>query len=163
MGYVADRWHKTRPEPGEPECGQHKGKVASVAHGKGKRWQARYDAPSGKEITSLWATKPEAEAEIVKQEAAKQNGSWMDPKAGQVTVREFALKTWLPAQVVIDRSRLKYMGVLTRYLFPEWGDRQIRSIRPSEAAAWQQMLTAKYKLTGASPNRASICVSIRWW
>jgi integrase len=158
MGYVADRWHKSRPEPDEPECGQHKGKVASAVHGKGKRWQARYDSPSGKEITSLWATKPEAEAEIVKQEAAKQNGSWMDPKAGQITVRDFSLKVWLPAQVVSDRSRLKYDGTLTRYLFPEWGDRQIRSIRPSEAAAWQQLLMSKYKLSGASPNRAAICV-----
>lgn len=158
MGYVADRWHKTRPKPEEPECGEHKGMVASKAHGTGKRWQARYNDPSGREITSLHRTKVEAEQEIVKQEAAKQNGSWMDPKAGQVTVREFALKTWLPAQVVIDRSRIKYEGTLTRYLFPEWGDRQIRSIRPSEAAAWQQLLTSKYKLKGASPNRAAICV-----
>jgi integrase len=158
MGYVADRWHKTRPGPDEPECGEHKGKVASAAHGKGKRWQARYDDPSGGERTSLWATKAEAEAEVVKQESAKQSGSWMDPKAGQVTVREFALKTWLPAQVVIDRSQHKYRRNLDRYLFPEWGDRQIRSIRPSEAAAWQQILTTKYKLSGTHPNRVAICV-----
>ncbi|MFJ8301550.1 tyrosine-type recombinase/integrase [Streptomyces sp. NPDC094447] len=158
MGYVADRWHKTRPGPSEPECGEHKGKVASSTHGQGKRWQARYDDPSGRERTSLWTTKAEAEAEVVKQEAAKQAGSWMDPKAGQVTVRDFALKTWLPAQDVIGRSQLKYEGTLTRYLFPEWGDREIRSIRPSEAAAWQKMLTSKYGLTGASPNRAAICV-----
>lgn len=158
MGYVADRWHKTRPEPGEPECGEHKGMVASKSHGKGKRWQARYDAPNGREITSLHRTKTEAEQEIIKQEAAKQNGSWMDPKAGQVTVREFALKTWLPAQIVNQRSLIKYQGALERYLFPEWGDRQMRSIRPSEAAAWQQLLTSKYKLKGASPNRTAICV-----
>ena len=75
MGYVADRWHKTRPGPDEPECGQHKGMVASAAHGRGKRWQARYDDPNGKEITSLWATKVEAEREITKQEGAKLSGS----------------------------------------------------------------------------------------
>ena len=158
MGYVADRWHKTRPQPGEPECGEHKGMVAAKVHGQGKRWQARYDAPNGREITSLHRTKTEAENEIIKQEAAKQNGSWMDPKAGQVTVREFALKTWLPAQVVNPRSLMKYESTLERYLFPEWGDRQIRSIRPSEAAAWQQLLTSKYKLKGVSPNRVAICV-----
>lgn len=155
MGYVADRWHKTRPKPDEPECGEHKGLVASQAHGKGKRWQARYDDPNGNEVTSLHRTKTEAEAEIVKQEAAKQTGSWLDPKAGKVTVKEFALQTWLPAQNVIDRTHANYLGCLERYLFPEWGDREMRSIKPSEAGAWQQMLTSKYKLKKSYPNRVA--------
>lgn len=158
MGYVADRWHKTRPGPDEPECGDHKGLVASKAHGVGKRWQARYDAPTGREITSLHRTKTEAEQEIVKQESAKLSGSWMDPKAGEVTVRDFGLKTWLPAQNVGGRSRIKYLAYLERYLFPEWGHRQIRSIKPSDAATWQGLLASKYKLSGASPSRVAICV-----
>lgn len=155
MGYVADRWHKTRPTPGEAECGEHKGKVPSAAHGKGKRWQARYDDPNGREITSLHATKVQAEAEIVKQEAAKQTGSWLDPKAGRVTVEKFALETWLPAQKIIARTETVYRGVLNLYLIPEWGNREIRSIKPSEAGAWQQKLTTKYKLSGSYPNRVA--------
>ncbi|MFI2314134.1 hypothetical protein AMK17_25160 [Streptomyces sp. CB00072] len=155
MGYVADRWHKTRPNPGEPECGQHKGMVASAVHGKGKRWQARYDDPNGKEVTSLWATKTEAEREINKQEAAKATGSWLDPKAGRVTVERFALDTWLPAQSIIGRSETEYLGALRRYCFPEWGHREIRSIKPSEAGAWQKLLTTKYNLKGTYPNRVA--------
>lgn len=155
MGYVADRWHKTRPNEGDPECGEHKGLVASKAHGKGKRWQARYDDPNGREITSLHKTKTEAEKEINKQEAAKDNGSWIDPKAGQVTVEKYALETWLPAQNINARSVKEYRGALDRYLIPEWGNRQIRSIRPSEAGAWQQQLTTKYKLSGGYPNRVA--------
>ncbi|WP_327329883.1 site-specific integrase [Streptomyces sp. NBC_01201] len=155
MGYVADRWHKTRPGPDDPECGQHKGMVASAAHGKGKRWQARYDDPNGREITSLWATKVEAEREITKQEGAKQSGSWLDPKAGKVTVEQFALDTWLPAQSIIGRSETEYLGALRRYLFPEWGNREIRSIKPSEAGAWQKLLVSKYKLSGTYPNRVA--------
>ncbi|UZK54044.1 hypothetical protein NEH16_07675 [Streptomyces drozdowiczii] len=131
MGYVADRWHKTRPKPGEPECGQHKGMVAAAAHGKGKRWQARYDDPNGKEVTSLWATKVEAEREINKQEAAKQSGSWLDPKAGRVTVERFARDTWLPAQSINGRSENEYEGALRRYLFPSGGTG--RSVRSSPA------------------------------
>ena len=155
MGYVADRWHKTRPKPDDPECGEHKGLVASQAHGKGKRWQARYDDPNGGERTSLHKTKAEAEAEIVKQESAKQTGSWLDPKAGIVTVEKYALETWLPAQGIIGRSVKEYRGALDRYLIPEWGNRQIRSIKPSEAGAWQQLLTAKYNLSGSYPNRVA--------
>lgn len=155
MGYVADRWHKSRPSKDDTECGQHKGLYPSAAHGKGKRWQARYDDPSGKELTSLWATKVEAERELLKQEGAKLTGSWLDPKAGRVTVERFARDTWLPAQSIIGRSETEYEGALRRYLFPEWGNREIRSIKPSEAGAWQKLLTAKYKLTGTYPNRVA--------
>lgn len=155
MGYVADRWHKKRPGPDEPKCGEHKGLVASKVHGVGKRWQARYDDPSGREITSLHRTKAEAEQEIIKQEAAKQQGSWLDPKAGLVTVEKYALETWLPAQNIIGRSVKEYRGALDRYLIPEWGNRQIRSIKPSEAGAWQQLLTSKYNLSGSYPNRVA--------
>lgn len=155
MGYVADRWHKTRPTPGAKECGQHKGQVASAAHGQGKRWQARYDGPDGKERTSLWATKVEAEREITKQEGAKLTGSWLDPKAGVVTVERFARDTWLPAQSIIGRSETEYEGALRRYLFPEWGTREIRSIKPSEAGAWQKLLVSKYALSGTYPNRVA--------
>jgi integrase len=155
LGYVADRWHKSRPAPDEAECGEHKGLVPSAAHGKGKRWQARYDDPFGNERTSLHRTKAEAEAEIVRQESAKQTGSWIDPKAGTVTVERYALETWLPAQSVIGRSAHEYRGVLERYLIPEWGPRQMRSIRPSEAGAWQQLLTTKYGLSGSYPNRVA--------
>ncbi|MDF2708135.1 MAG: hypothetical protein K0R62_3787, partial [Nonomuraea muscovyensis] len=153
MGYVADRWHKTRPSKDDPECGEHKGLVASKAHGKGKRWQARYDDPNGREVTSLHRTKTEAEKEITKQESAKQTGSWLDPKAGMITVERYALDTWLPAQSIIGRSVKEYRGAIDRYLIPEWGNRQIRSIKPSEAGAWQQLLTTKYKLKGGYPNR----------
>lgn len=155
MGYVADRWHKTRPGPNDKECGQHNGQFPAAAHGKGKRWQARYDGPDGRERTSLWRTIPEAEREIVKQEAAKQTGSWLDPKAGKVTVERFARDTWLPAQSINGRSEVEYEGALRRYLFPEWGHREIHSIKPSEAGAWQKLLTTKYKLSGAYPNRVA--------
>lgn len=155
MGYVADRWHKTRPGPDEPECGQHKGMVAAAAHGKGKRWQARYDDPTGREITSLWATKVEAEREINKQESAKDAGTWLDPKAGKVTVERFARDTWLPAQAINGRTENQVEGILRRYLYPEWGPREMRSIKPSEAGAWQKLLISKYKLSGATPNRVA--------
>ncbi|MFI1889884.1 tyrosine-type recombinase/integrase [Streptomyces jumonjinensis] len=129
--------------------------MASANHGKGKRWQARYDGPDGRERTSLWRTVPEAEREIVKQEGAKLTGSWLDPKAGKVTVERFARDTWLPAQSIIGRSEVEYEGALRRYCFPEWGSREIRSIKPSEAGAWQKLLTGKYGLSGSYPNRVA--------
>ncbi len=155
MGYVADRWHLARPPAGAKECGEHKGKVASSAHGQGKRWQARYLDPDGIERTSLWRTKPEAEKEITKQESAKLSGSWVDPDRGKMAIERVVFDIWLPATNTIERTKHEYRGVMNRYLIPEWEGREIRSIRPSEAGAWQNLLTTKYELSGSTPNRTS--------
>ncbi|MBU5946745.1 site-specific integrase [Streptomyces sp. PAM3C] len=155
MGYVVDRWHLARPPEGAPECGEHKGKVASKVHGQGKRWQARYLDPTGQERTSLWRTKPEAEKEILKQESAKLDGSWVDPDRGKTKVEQVVFDIWLPATSTIERTKREYRGVMNRYLIPEWGDREVRSIRPSEAGAWQNLLTTKYELSGSTPNRTA--------
>lgn len=155
MGRVVDRWHLSRPPEGAPECGEHKGKVASSVHGQGRRWQARYDGPDGRERTSLWRTQTEAQTEVNRQEGAKLDGSWVDPARGKLKVEKVVFDIWLPAQSIISRTEREYRGVMNRYLIPEWGTREIRSPRPSEAGAWQQLLTTKYELTGQTPNRVA--------
>lgn len=155
MGYVADRWHKSRPGLGEKECGEHKGRVPSKVHGKGLRWQARYDGPDGKERTQAFKTRAEAEAYVQEQETALRRGSWLDPSAGDITVEEFTLTFWLPAQAIESRTRYEYLGIINRYLLPELGSRPIKSIRPSEAGAWQALLTSKYELGGTTPNKVA--------
>ena len=112
MGYVSDRWHRSRSAGvGDPTC-EHRGRVPSASHGKGKRWQARYDGPDGRERTSLFTTRVEAERHLTKQEHDKHSGSWLDPRAGRVTVERFALEVWLPAQNVIGRTRTQYERTL---------------------------------------------------
>lgn len=155
MGYVVDRWHLARPPAGAEECGEHKGKVASSVHGQGKRWQARYLSPSGQEKTSLWRTQAEAQREITKQESAKLDGSWVDPDRGKMKIERVVFDIWLPATNTIERTKHEYRGVMNRYLIPEWEGREIRSVRPSEAAAWQNLLTTKYELAGSTPNRTA--------
>lgn len=155
MGYVVDRWHLSRPPSRSDECGEHKGKVASTVHGQGKRWQARYVGPDGKERASLWRTQAEAQKEITKQEGAKLDGSWVDLERGKTKVERVVFDVWLPATSTIERTKIEYRGVMKRYLIPEWGDREIRSIRPSEAGAWQNLLTSKYELSGTTPNRTA--------
>ncbi|RLV75905.1 hypothetical protein D3C57_108885 [Streptomyces rapamycinicus NRRL 5491] len=44
-----DRWHKSRPRAGEPECREHPGLVPSGEHGCEKRWQARWRDENGRQ------------------------------------------------------------------------------------------------------------------
>lgn len=146
MGHVRDLWHKKGPN------GK---KIRTEYYGKGKRWQARWETPDGDPKTKLFAKQVDAEKEVTKQEHAVLSGDWLDPEAGKVKVGDYALDVWLPAQGVIGRTEVEYRGVLNRYLIPEWGRRQMRTIKPSEAGAWQALLTTKYELTGSTPNRAA--------
>lgn len=146
MGHVRDLWHKKGPD-GTLE--------RTTYYGKGKRWQARWINALGEPKTATFAKKIEADRELTKQEAAALQGDWLDPEAGKVSVGTFALETWLPAQSIIGRTEKEYRGVLNRYLLPEWGRRQIRSIKPSEASAWQALLVSKYELTGTYPNKVA--------
>jgi integrase len=146
MGHVRDMWHKKGPD-GEP--------VRTDYYGRGKRWQARWDDPDGDPKTKLFKKKVDAEHEVTRQEAAVLAGDWLDPEAGKVKVIDYAFKVWLPAQDIKGRTEIEYRGVLNRYLVPEWGRRQMRNIRPSEAKAWQALLTSKYELGGTTPNRVA--------
>jgi integrase len=146
VGYVHDLWHK-KGANGRP--------VRTGYYGKGKRWQARWETPEGDPKTKTFKTQVDAQKHVTKMDHAILSGDYLDPEAGKVRVGDYALDVWLPAQSVIGRTALEYRGVLTRYLVPEWGRRQMRTIKPSEAGAWQALLTTKYELTGATPNRAA--------
>jgi integrase len=146
VGHVRDLWHKKGPNGTL---------VRTSYYGTGKRWQARWETPDGEPKTKTFAKKVDAEKEVTKQEHAVLSGDWLDPEAGKVKVGDYALGVWLPAQGVNARTEIEYRGVLNRYLVPEWGRRQLRTIKPSEAGAWQALLTSKYELTGTTPNRVA--------
>lgn len=59
MAQIADRWHKSRPEPGEAPCAEH-GRVPSAVHGKGDRWQARW-RDGGRQCSQNFSRRPDAE------------------------------------------------------------------------------------------------------
>lgn len=146
MGHVRDLWHKKGPD-GQLERTSY--------YGSGKRWQARWETPDGDPKTRLFAKKVDAEKEVTKQDHAVLSGDYLDPEAGKVKVGTFALETWLPAQGIISRTEKEYRGVLNRYLIPEWGRKELRSIKPSQAGAWQALLVSKYELSGTTPNRVA--------
>lgn len=146
MGYVHDLWHKKGPN------GR---KVRTNYYGKGKRWQARWDDPDGNPKTKLFERQVDAQKHVTKMDHDVLSGDYLDPEAGTVRAGDYALDVWLPAQGVIGRTATEYRGVLNRYLIPEWGRRQMRTIKPSEAGAWQALLTTKYELTGTTPNRTA--------
>ena len=60
---IYDRWHKSRPDPAEEKCRQHK-MVPSSAHGQGDRWQVRWRDENGRQCKRNFARKEGKDSEL---------------------------------------------------------------------------------------------------
>src|SRR5262245_42536974 len=89
---VYDRWHKSRPRPGEPVCREHK-MVPAAGHGTGDRWQVRWRDDGGIQRKRNFARKtgpdPEKSADAFDAKVKTQldDGSYVDPAGASVTSR----------------------------------------------------------------------------
>lgn len=80
MAHVQDLWEKTF-------SGR---RVRTNRYGKGKRWQARYLDPDGRECSRTFERKQDAERFIVTASADVLRGAYVDPDAGKITFTDFA-------------------------------------------------------------------------
>ena len=62
-------------------------------------------------------------------------GQYVNPKAGQVTFRDYA-ERWRAIQVQRPSSRAHVETMLRRHAYPALGDRRLSSVMPSEIQAW---------------------------
>lgn len=128
---VVDRWHKARPESGEPRCREHN-KVPSADHGRGRRWMARWRDPDGQQRSASFDRKSDAERAATTTGADKLRGNYIDPAAGKVSFKDYA-ERWRkdqlhhrPGTVAQAESRLRL------HVYPVIGDRSMASIRRSD-------------------------------
>ncbi|MFF4649359.1 tyrosine-type recombinase/integrase [Streptomyces sp. NPDC001380] len=135
-GHVQDRWYKTEPGPdGKPV------KVKTDRHGTGMRYRARYIGPDGTERSQSFPDrqKRQAEAWLAKIEADMSRGQYIDPRAGRVTFRQYALD-WLASQTTDPSTREAVERRLRLHAFPHLGSRPLGSFQPSHVRAWARTL-----------------------
>lgn len=85
-------------------------------------WQGRYTAPDGHEISRRFDRKIDAEAWLVTNSADVARGQWINPVAGQISVRTFAGQ-WLAQRVDLRPTTMaKYRSLLDRHICPSLGD-----------------------------------------
>ncbi|MCA1671119.1 MAG: site-specific integrase [Actinobacteria bacterium] len=125
MAHVQDRWEKTVAGA----------RVRTTRYGKGKRWQARYHDPDGRERTKDFARKVDAERFLTTVTSDVLRGSYVDPTAGRINFREFA-ERWLEAQTFGETTREATELRLRLHAIPVLGERELRDVRPSVIQAW---------------------------
>ena len=98
----------------------------------GKR--ARRDPETGRQHVKAHRKKTEAAAFGARMEAAKAEGRYVSPAAGQVTLRTYA-EAWRSSQVhragTVDQVRMNFEN----HVYPRLGHRPLASVRPSEVQA----------------------------
>lgn len=126
MASVEDRRWKRDPETGQ--------RVATGYTGP-KPWRARWRDDSGQQRAASFARKVDAEQHLTSVSHRMLTGEYVDPSAGRVTLREY-LESWRARQVHRDSTREQVESNFRRHVYPTLGDRQLRSLRPSDIQTW---------------------------
>jgi integrase len=135
MMTVYDRWHKSRPAPGEPGCAEH-GKAPTADHGKPGRWQARWRDDTGEQRKRNFTRKADADAHEVRALASLAAGTYVNAAAGRQRVRDYAA-TWR-ADLQHRASTAERISNIFRLHVDDLplGGMAMASVRPSHIRAW---------------------------
>ena len=106
-------------------------------HGGG--WRTRVQV-GGQRVTIASGCEDEVSAEAAGwkylNEAAE--GTWRDPRRGELPLRTYLDERWWPAQRLALNTKAQYRSLLIHHILPAFGDRQLASIiSPEEIAAWE--------------------------
>jgi integrase len=124
------------------------------------RYQARYKHEGlTRTAPGTFAAKADAQAWLAEMQTELRRGTWVDPKAGQVSLLSYS-ETWLSSRPDLRPStRAKYRYLLDRHILPSLGQVQMAALQPADVRAWWAKLAADKPTTAAGAYRllATIC------
>lgn len=110
-----------------------------MSNGVSVKFRARWRDPAGREKAKTFDTKAEAKAFLVKVDAAKQVGNYVDPQAGKVVVKDYAIE-WLAGRDVRPSTAARDGSLVRSHIIPYFGSVPIGAIRAADVAAWKVKL-----------------------
>lgn len=105
--------------------------ILDPATGKPKGYQVRWRDDKDVQKKRTFSRKADATAHANAVEHTKRTGTYIDLDAGKVTFKEHADK-WVANHYHDARSRQAVANKLKWYVYPKIGNRQLRSIKPSD-------------------------------
>lgn len=119
-------------------------KEKTELYGRGMRYKVRYLAPDGNERSKMYPDRQLGVAQDFLNEMENQTrkGTYLDPEAGKITFKELA-EAWLEAKTFDESTREGVEWRLKLHVFPYFGNKEIRAIKPSDIQAWDRALQKK--------------------
>jgi len=124
-----------------------------TTRGKGKHLARWREYPGGPERSKLFRTKVEAEQFLHATLTDLRRGTFIDPRAGSVTFREWA-EEWRARQIHRPSTEKRVESDLRIHAYPVLGDRPLATIRKSHIQSFVKTLEAKL-----SPSSVAIAYS----
>lgn len=126
-GYIEDRWLNKRPDK---ETGKRK---RTDRYGKGKRYKVA-GIPGVK--PALFDALEDAKKWMAKAIAKSNEGNWIDPRAGDITLRDYVDKHWWPSLRKPPSTKEGMERRIRNQLLPHLGYLRLRQITTDEVNAW---------------------------
>jgi integrase len=126
--------------------------------GDGK-WRARFRDEAGREHARHFARKTDAQRWLDEVTTSIVSGTYVDPKAGQVTFRVYA-EQWRVAQVHRPSTRRHVETMLRRHAYPTLGDKPLSSVLPSDVQTWVRRLGDDTDSAALAPRTIGVLHSI---
>ena len=121
----------------------------AYARKRGKYYSARWRTRQGQQAEKGgFPNKREAEQFAEEQEAMERRGKNTRPSEVNMTLREFVQEIWGPSLDVEDQTKIDYENIYNSHIDPEFGDRAIGTITPSEIQRWRVRLKNTVATTG---------------
>ncbi len=106
-------------------------------------WRARFVDDAGKEHARHFPRKRDAQAWLDAQTSSMLTGTYVVPKAGRVTFREYA-ETWRTSQVFRPRTAALVELALRVRVYPAIGDRRLETISKTTIQSLVATLAERY-------------------
>lgn len=142
---VSDRWHKSKPEPGDAPCKEHSRGSTKLyptsEHLRGDRWLVRWRSERGEQLKRSFPRKsgrdPEtcAEAFDAQRHADEARGEWIDPRMGRIPFQNYAL-AWMKSRLHKTGTVDTYELHLKNHIMPVFGNYGLAAIRPTMVQQW---------------------------
>jgi hypothetical protein len=125
------------------------------------RYEVRLRGTDGKERSRTFRTKKEAERYERTQQTAIEQGVWIDPRSGKVTLEAWS-KEWQRTVVHLRATTQRIYGAnLRNHIIPELGQFELGKLTPSMLRAWLSSLTTKVGRHGKPLAPGSVAQAYR--
>jgi integrase len=105
-------------------------------------WDVRLRTPDGHQYKRTFRTRKEADTFEARELADRSRGAWVDPRAGNVPLRDYATN-WLANRGQLrPRTRELYEGLLRLHILSTLGDVELSDLVPSKVRLWHSKLSA---------------------
>ena len=114
----------------------------AYAERRGNLWRARWRGPDGTlESKPGFQARKDAERYGRDQEAAIRAGTYIEPRARQITLTEW-VNEWYPALDLEPSTLSNYRYMIEVLILPEFGDAALSDITAQWVSTWERQLTA---------------------